>query len=34
MVASARFFCEQLMPAANGLVAAVTGDSDLLMSAI
>jgi alkylation response protein AidB-like acyl-CoA dehydrogenase len=34
MVASARFFCEQLMPAANGLVAAVTGDSDLLMTAI
>ena len=34
MVTSARFFCEQLMPAANGLVAAVTGDSDLLMSAI
>ena len=34
MVASARFFCEQLMPAANGLVAAVTGDSELLMTAI
>lgn len=34
MVASARFFCEQLMPAADGLVAAVTGDSALLMSSI
>ncbi len=33
-VASARFFCEQLMPAADGLVAAVTGDSELLMTAI
>ena len=33
-IASARFFCEQLMPAADGLVAAITGDSSLLMSAI
>lgn len=33
-VQSARFFCEQLMPAADGLVASVTGDSALLMSAI
>lgn len=31
---SARFFCEQLMPAADGLVGAVTGDSALLMGAI
>jgi len=34
MVASARFFCEQLMPAVDGLAAAVTGDSALVMSAI
>jgi hypothetical protein len=33
-IASARFFCEQLMPASDGLVAAITGDSSLLMSAI
>ena len=33
-IASARFFCEQLMPATDGLVAAITGDSSLLMSAI
>ena len=33
-VASARFFCEQLMPAADGLSAAVMGDASLLMSAI
>ena len=33
-VRSARFFCEQLMPAADGLVASVTGDSDLLMTSI
>ncbi len=33
-VASARFFCEQLMPAADGLVGAVTGDPTLLMTSI
>ncbi|MBU3689733.1 MAG: acyl-CoA dehydrogenase [Acidimicrobiales bacterium mtb01] len=33
-VASARFFCEQLMPASDGLVGAVTGDAQLLMSSI
>ena len=33
-VASARFFCEQLMPAVDGLVAAATGDSELVMSSI
>ncbi|MEY4361651.1 MAG: hypothetical protein RL391_957, partial [Actinomycetota bacterium] len=33
-VASARFFCEQLMPAADGLVAAVTGDASLVMQSI
>ena len=33
-IASARFFCEQLMPASDGLVGAVTGDAKLLMSAI
>ena len=33
-VASARFFCEQLMPAADGLAAAVTGDASLVMSSI
>jgi hypothetical protein len=31
-VATARFFCEQLLPAVLGLGAAVMGDSDLLMS--
>ena len=31
-VATARFFCEQLLPAVHGLTAAVTGESDLLMS--
>lgn len=31
-VATARFFCEQLLPAVHGLSAAVTGESDLLMS--
>jgi hypothetical protein len=31
-VATARFFCEQLLPAVHGLGAAVMGDSDLLMS--
>lgn len=31
-VATARFFCEQLLPAVHGLAAAVTGESDLLMS--
>jgi alkylation response protein AidB-like acyl-CoA dehydrogenase len=30
-VASARFFCEQLMPAADGLVAQVTAGADALM---
>lgn len=33
-VASARFFCEQLMPVADGLVPSITGDSRLLMSSI
>ena len=33
-VASARFFCEQLMPVADGLVPSITGDSELLMSSI
>ncbi|MEY3680516.1 MAG: hypothetical protein RL547_1129, partial [Actinomycetota bacterium] len=33
-VASARFFCEQLMPAVDGLVGAVTGDPALLMTSI
>jgi len=33
-VASARFFCEQLMPATDGLVSAVTGDPNLLMTSI
>ncbi|MFZ9540815.1 MAG: acyl-CoA dehydrogenase [Ilumatobacteraceae bacterium] len=33
-VASARFFCEQLMPVAAGLVPSITGDSELLMSSI
>jgi hypothetical protein len=33
-VTSARFFCEQLMPAVDGLVGAVTGDPALLMTAI
>jgi alkylation response protein AidB-like acyl-CoA dehydrogenase len=33
-VTSARFFCEQLMPAVDGLVGAVTGDPALLMAAI
>jgi hypothetical protein len=33
-VTSARFFCEQLMPAVDGMVGAVTGDPALLMSAI
>ncbi len=33
-VASARFFCEQLMPAVDGLVGAVTGDPALLMGSI
>ena len=32
LVLSARFFCEQLMPAADGLAAAVTGDAQLLRS--
>ena len=31
---SARFFCEQLMPVADGLVPSITGDSELLMSSI
>jgi hypothetical protein len=31
-VATARFFCEQLLPAVHGLGAAVMGDSGLLMS--
>ena len=33
-VTSARFFCEQLMPVADGLVPSITGDSELLMSSI
>jgi 3-(methylthio)propanoyl-CoA dehydrogenase len=33
-IASARFFCEQLMPPVDGLLPAITGDSALLMSAI
>lgn len=33
-IASARFFCEQLMPAVDGLLPAITGDSSLLMSAL
>ena len=33
-VASARFFCEQLMSVADGLVPSITGDSELLMSSI
>jgi len=33
-LASARFFCEQLMPVADGLVPSITGDSELLMSSI
>ncbi len=33
-VASARFFCEQLMPAVDGLVGAVTADPALLMGSI
>jgi hypothetical protein len=33
-VASARFFCEQLLPAVDGLLPAITGDSALLMSAM
>jgi len=33
-IASARFFCEQLLPAVDGLLPAVTGDSALLMSAL
>jgi len=32
LVLSARFFCEQLMPGADGLAAAVTGDAQLLRS--
>ena len=31
-VATARFFCEQLLPAVHGIGASITGDSDLLMS--
>ena len=31
-VATARFFCEQLLPAVHGLGASITGDSELLMS--
>ena len=31
-VATARFFCEQLLPAVHGLGASITGDSALLMS--
>jgi len=31
-VATARFFCEQSLPAVHGLSGAVTGDSELLMS--
>ncbi|MFM8381470.1 MAG: acyl-CoA dehydrogenase C-terminal domain-containing protein, partial [Actinomycetota bacterium] len=33
-VASARFFCEQLLPGVNGLLPSITGDSALLMSAL
>jgi hypothetical protein len=33
-IASARFFCEQLLPAVDGLLPAITGDSALLMSAM
>jgi pyruvate-formate lyase len=31
-VSSARFFCEQLLPAVHGLSGAVMGDDELLMS--
>ena len=31
-IATARFFCEQLLPQVHGLESAVTGDSELLMS--
>jgi hypothetical protein len=31
-VATARFFCEQILPGVHGLSGAVTGDRDLLMS--
>ncbi len=33
-IASARFFCEQLLPAVDGLLPAITGDSELLMTAL
>jgi hypothetical protein len=31
-VATARFFCEQLLPVVHGLSSSITGDGDLLMS--
>jgi hypothetical protein len=31
-VATARFFCEQLLPVVHGLSSSITGDADLLMS--